>query len=308
MGEFTQNLLKLTEFPFSYSLIGLLALISGQGINVEELSFAQVGPLLILMGFVATTLSICDPLGATQRRIIQGLETDWRKINDSSELFNVVIFGKTIEFHFRRPGMHGDQYLNAILHTPEGLKELYQGGTIPLYGIHDLGREALGDMVYLLEGLKRSAVRTKWVTAEIDRITALIYFIIVVTVFVVAVGIDPHFLPNFVIISEDNQVTKVILLTFSIGTLASVSYVLILKMLALQEKASITFRYLTSLETIRAGRESFRGTLEEIERYLNDNDWTLADYWGRRLQMEYSRFYWEELKRINATTDPGVSR
>jgi len=38
MGEFTQNLLKLTEFPFSYSLIGLLALIFGQGINLEELS------------------------------------------------------------------------------------------------------------------------------------------------------------------------------------------------------------------------------------------------------------------------------
>jgi hypothetical protein len=40
MGEFTQNLLKLTEFPFSYSLMGLLALIFGHSINLEELSFA----------------------------------------------------------------------------------------------------------------------------------------------------------------------------------------------------------------------------------------------------------------------------
>ena len=58
MGEFTQNLLKLTEFPFSYSLMGLLALIFGQDTNLEDLSFAKVGPLLILMGFVATTLFI----------------------------------------------------------------------------------------------------------------------------------------------------------------------------------------------------------------------------------------------------------
>lgn len=44
--------------------IGLLALISGQGLDLENFSLAKAGPLLILMGFVATTLSICDPFGA----------------------------------------------------------------------------------------------------------------------------------------------------------------------------------------------------------------------------------------------------
>jgi hypothetical protein len=52
MGTFTDNLLKLTEFPFSYSLIGLLALIFGQGLNVGEAALDALGPLLILMGFV----------------------------------------------------------------------------------------------------------------------------------------------------------------------------------------------------------------------------------------------------------------
>jgi hypothetical protein len=47
MSEFTQGLLKLTEFPFSYSLIGLLALIFGHGTNLEELSFSKICPLLI---------------------------------------------------------------------------------------------------------------------------------------------------------------------------------------------------------------------------------------------------------------------
>ena len=36
MGTLGDNLLKLTEFPFSYSLIGLLALIFGEGLNLEE--------------------------------------------------------------------------------------------------------------------------------------------------------------------------------------------------------------------------------------------------------------------------------
>jgi hypothetical protein len=45
MGEFTQNLLKLTEFPFSYSLIGLLTLVFGHGMNLEEMSFTKIGPI-----------------------------------------------------------------------------------------------------------------------------------------------------------------------------------------------------------------------------------------------------------------------
>jgi hypothetical protein len=71
MGTLTDNLLKLTEFPFSYSLIGLLALIFGQGLNLEEDTLAKLGPLIILMGFVATTLSITDPLGALQRWLLR---------------------------------------------------------------------------------------------------------------------------------------------------------------------------------------------------------------------------------------------
>ena len=67
MGSLGDNLLKLTEFPFSYSLIGLLALIFGEGMNLEEASLPNLGPLLILIGFVATTLSITDPIGVLQK-------------------------------------------------------------------------------------------------------------------------------------------------------------------------------------------------------------------------------------------------
>ena len=66
MGTLGDNLLKLTEFPFSYSFIGLLALIFGEGLNLGEISLDKLAPLLLLMGFVATTLSITDPIGALQ--------------------------------------------------------------------------------------------------------------------------------------------------------------------------------------------------------------------------------------------------
>jgi hypothetical protein len=70
MGSLGDNLLKLIEFPFSYSLIGVLALtFGGKGLLNDEPS---LGPLLILMGFVATTLSITDPIGAFQKLFLNG--------------------------------------------------------------------------------------------------------------------------------------------------------------------------------------------------------------------------------------------
>lgn len=71
MGTLGDNLLKLTEFPFSYSLIGLLVLVSGGGTLFEDASLEKIGPLLILMGFVATTLSITDPIGALQKFFLE---------------------------------------------------------------------------------------------------------------------------------------------------------------------------------------------------------------------------------------------
>jgi hypothetical protein len=120
MGEFTQNLLKLTEFPFSYSLLGMIALIFGHGINLENPSFTEVGPLLILMGFVATTLSICDPIGALQRWIIKG-----RKLPKFTEIgddyFNTRIFRKRL-FEVFPPN-----YIFAIAFSPSEINNRYKG-------------------------------------------------------------------------------------------------------------------------------------------------------------------------------------
>jgi hypothetical protein len=72
MGTLGDNLLKLTEFPFSYSFFGLLILISGGGGLFEDASLEKLGPALILMGFFATTLTITDPIGALQKVLVKG--------------------------------------------------------------------------------------------------------------------------------------------------------------------------------------------------------------------------------------------
>ena len=69
----------------------------GQGLNLENLSFTKIGPLLILMGFLATTLSICDPIGAIQRSIIKGRKLRYSHDKTASDNYlSYNIFGKWI--------------------------------------------------------------------------------------------------------------------------------------------------------------------------------------------------------------------
>jgi hypothetical protein len=75
MGTFTDNLLKLTEFPFSYFFISLLLLVS-YGESFLNQPIESLDPLLILMGFVATTLSMTDPIGGIQKIWLKALKAE----------------------------------------------------------------------------------------------------------------------------------------------------------------------------------------------------------------------------------------
>ena len=311
MGDFTQNLLKLTEFPFSYSLIGLIALIYGQGISPDDLSFAKIGPLLILMGFVATTLSICDPMGAIQKIIIKGknLETA-----DARTLLNRSIFGMPIHNTF------GLANLCAILGRPEHFKNLvreeFRGqdlkkgfqinwqlmmSSVPLEDkLGEFQKINVSMVSGLLEGMKEATLKTKWITAEIDRINALLYFIIVICVFIFATQYYSDFLPKFTQHFQDIESTRIVILIFSISALIAVCYMFLARIYGpegLQRKASIVYRYLYNLQQIKIDTKYFGEPLDKIESYLNDNHWTLALYWVTRVRQEYTRLFLEDVRK-----------
>lgn len=56
-----ETLLKLTDFPFSYSIVGIAMGILGFDINEKYLSF------LAIAGFIGTFLTITDPIGKIVR-------------------------------------------------------------------------------------------------------------------------------------------------------------------------------------------------------------------------------------------------
>ena len=141
---------------------------------------------------------------------------------------------------------------------------------------------------YMFGGLQSKTVTTKWITAEIDRITALIYFVIIISVFIVAIVLLPDLLQKFAQVFEDIESVRRGIFIFSVLALAAVCGMFVLRILGLMNKARIVFKYPTLLEGIKVDAKRFETNLHGIERYLNDNGWTLAEYWVNRVQQEYT--------------------
>jgi hypothetical protein len=173
-----------------------------------------------------------------------------------------------------------------------------------------LGGRHIMELLGLLAGVKDQSVKTKWITAEIDRISALIYFMIIICLFIAAVLVVPSFLPKFAQsfgyeqpanlgIWAYFQPINLGILTFSGVALAGVVYMLRIRFNGLESKALTVFKYLIALGAIRTAKEKFKPTLDEIEDYLNENHWTLAEYWVNRIQADYSDLFLEEVESKN---------
>ncbi|MDQ3852432.1 MAG: hypothetical protein M3299_06330, partial [Thermoproteota archaeon] len=358
MGTFTDNLLKLTEFPFSYSFIGVLVLIAGgKGLLSEEASLANLGPLLILMGFVATILSISDPVGRLQKAWLIGNEK--MRVEESTQFRFVVYYkmhllARLINYLKRERNLplppDSLPYLfNAMPIFRALLWRLVMLAKIPIFvvmtllsnfqdyrnknfardlnmastGFTDytgddyadlidvfskLGHPTLVRLTAKIVSLKRKTLETTWITREIDKITSMAYFMIVVATFTYAVLFVPNVIDKFVDAfqgtesaqneqaqeSEDAAVrnehilpSKIIIGAFSFVALGVVLTILIKRARELRSKCLTTFRFLVLQNAIKIKRDTFERRLEEIRQFLVDGDWTLAEVEVDRLMEEY---------------------
>jgi hypothetical protein len=279
MGSLGDNLLKLTEFPFSYSFIGLLLLISGGGGLFEDASLERIGPLLILMGFVATTLSISDPVGRLQKALLvigegfkvkdaffgfrvevkeSALPTDLQKqIHEARvKLDEAGEKGRDLREKIREFQLENsydeeaeappyDEDLDSELQKliaaglvhlilqvrifGPSLSALIERMRIPIRVVvclisnfqfyrnknnqvttyftsnifhktvfENLEYQDQDQLAVKIRSLKRKTVDTIWVTREIDKITSMGYFIIVVATFIYAILFLPNVVDTFV--------------------------------------------------------------------------------------------------------------
>ena len=86
--QIVTNLVKLTDYPFVYSMVGLFLAMNGHRLNLESLSFSTIGPLITVIGLFATLLSIVDPFGNLLRFIIRrGAPVIFLRRTDSYKTF-----------------------------------------------------------------------------------------------------------------------------------------------------------------------------------------------------------------------------
>jgi hypothetical protein len=351
MGSLGDNLLKLTEFPFSYSFIGLLALIFGQGLNLDEPSLDTLGPLLILMGFVATTLSITDPIGALQKLFLSGFSfvenarekgralqisgfamgrgfagldlsgtEEYKKslrnfihryitsrnifghplsmlsiivvvslTRDAQEIFKVspklqfkdeikrLTFSRHLRLEIKPSELKKQYHLNQL----ERLSEIYSESL-------EYNIDYVEEIYQSISSLQKATLGTTWIVREIDKITAMGYFVIVVSLFISAELLLTGFLDKFLVNFPGGIAARIAILLFSIIALGTVLYKLYKRLSELRSKAWTTFRYLIEVETIKIEKTTFDRNLQSIEQYFNNGDWAMADYWVRRVMEEYS--------------------
>jgi hypothetical protein len=64
LANIKENLIKLTDYPFTYSVVGsIFVLVFNTNINPINNSFNEFIPVLIFIGIIGTIISIIDPIG-----------------------------------------------------------------------------------------------------------------------------------------------------------------------------------------------------------------------------------------------------
>ena len=215
-----ETLLKITDYPFSYSVTVIIFI--WIGVNVQE---AKLLGELGVAGAIGTFLTIVDPLG---------------------RLFK---FG--LKRHFKKYQQKGD------------------------------GAKLLGE--YQIR-----AIKTKSIGIEIDKIVGLVYFLLVIFLFGIALISSPTFALD---ISPKDKNEKPLwdLHVLQIGgAIGSIIAMIILGIIGVKNRDEVT-NHVVTVGTYEYGISSpfaTRETIESMSNAVDQNDWPTAEEWAKIVEHE----------------------
>jgi len=217
-----ETLLKLTDFPFSYSIIGILSGVLGFGISDNYLIFLGIA------GAFGTFLTITDPIGWLLRKNEEDRIEKGYDVKHNSNL--------TLE----------KQY-------------------------------------------KISALRTKSINFELEKIVGLFYFIIILALFLAATMPPDSLLFEKLIIKNNGGELLCDILCFKMSYLSiSLAALIILVIKAnrfwkdLDKKIMIAGYHQIAINDDNATQTS----IESMTRAVEQNDWELARIWQGKIKEE----------------------
>jgi len=217
-----ETILKLTDFPFSYSIIGIILGVLGFGISDNYLIFLGIA------GAFGTFLAITDPIG-------------WLVRKNAEDRINKGYDNKN--------------------NSTQNLEKQY----------------------------KISALRTKSINFEIEKIIGLFYFIIILVLFLAATMPPNSLLFEKLIISDSTGQLLCDVLCFKMGYFgAGLAALAILVVKAnrfwknLDEKIMIAGFHQIAINNDNATQTS----VESMTRSVEQNDWETAKLWRNKIKEE----------------------
>lgn len=214
MVDFISNLVKLSDYPFTYSLIALVLIINGHSLDLNALSnFEVLGPLLSLIGIMATVLSITDPFGHLIRWILK--TTFYSDSSDAEILINkdVQFWDSHIGDSFLTDDMKPDEK-RRHKRTNNIFKKFYDQLVMFFerlqYVFSQLAKstlyyETISSYSYYL---KLKSISTNWVSYEVDKIVSIIYFTVLLTAVLIAINISPFYMEFLKNLTGNNNSTS----------------------------------------------------------------------------------------------------
>jgi hypothetical protein len=170
--NFLGNALKLTDYPFAYSIISLFLLDANQRIDWKHTDPTNFIPLIALISIVGTTLSIIDPFGNILRFFIRHL-------------------GSNLAFFKEQEILAGLGYLNY--------------STISLKGHASYVLKPTKYYGHLIA----KALSTNWMAYEVDKTVSTIYFVIILGVILYSLN-SPYYLQTALkILNNTNQTNNI---------------------------------------------------------------------------------------------------
>ncbi|MBL4654132.1 MAG: hypothetical protein JKY53_14905 [Flavobacteriales bacterium] len=216
-----ETILKLTDYPFSYSIIGIISGVLGFGIADNQLIFLGIA------GAFGTFLTVVDPMGWLLR------------VNAKDRI---------------KKGL--DQSKNSS----QTLEKEY----------------------------KISALKSKSINFEIEKIFGLFYFIIILTAFLIAMGFSESLFEKL-IIKDSNNVAIFPMQYFQLGYIG----LTLVALGALIGKAIHFWKDLDSKIMVAGFHQiainndnATQTSVENMSRAVEQNDWALAKIWESKIKEE----------------------
>jgi len=195
-------------------------------------------------------------------------------------------------------------YSVTLALNPPHLKGLVEStrhpvkSSITLVALENLQPVELQPLIVKIRSMQDATIRTKWITREIDKITAMVYFVIVISIFILAEFYLKGFIDKFLVNFQGIEQARIILIIFSISVLVVVLIMLFVRLGELKQKSLTIFKFLVERDVCKIEEETFAKNLKEIELYLDNDDWTLAQLSVDDTMKAYKEYIKPRLEKI----------